>query len=85
MPAAHCAPGRLCRTRAVVLATTDRNTAPNNRPEASSSGQALVSAGTMAATPSSAFSRASAWPLRCRSSRPAQMREDATTANPSSA
>ena len=45
-PAAGCA-----RTKAVVDATTDRNTAPNSRPEASTSGQASDSAGISVASP----------------------------------
>ena len=32
MPTGQCATGRLCRTSAVVDATTDKNTAPNNAP-----------------------------------------------------
>ena len=84
MPAAHCACGRLWRTKAVVDATTDRNTAPNSSPDASTTGHAPVSAGRMVATPSSAFSSASAPPPWARCSRPAQMRADATTASPSS-
>lgn len=85
MPLAQSACGRLCRTSAVVDATTDRNTPPNSSPEASTTGQAPVSAGSTVATPSSAFSRASASPPRLRSSSPAQMRDDSTTASPSSA
>ena len=85
MPAAHCACGRLWRTKAVVDATTDRNTAPNSSPEVSTSGHARVSAGKIVATPSSAFNSASAPPPLARFSSPAQMRADATTARPSSA
>ena len=85
MPAAHCASGRLCRTSAVVDATTDRNTAPNSRPEASTTGQAPVSTGSTVASPSRPLSSASAPPPRARSSSPAQMREEASTASPSKA
>ena len=45
MPAAHSEAGRLCRTSAVVDATTERNTPPNSRPDSSTSGHAVVSAG----------------------------------------
>ena len=83
MPAAHCALGRLCRTKAVVDATSDKNTAPNSRPEASTTGHAAVSAGSTVARPSRALSSASAPPPWARSSRRAQMRADATTARPS--
>ena len=85
MPAAHWLGGRLWRTSAVVEATTDRNTPPNSRPETITSGQAVVTAGSSVATPSNAFSSASAWPFLWRSSRPAQMRDEAITASPSSA
>ena len=85
MPLAHSAWGRLCRTSAVVEATTDKNTPPNNSPDASTTGQADVSAGSSVATPNKAFSRANASPPRLRSSRPAHTRDEATTARPSSA
>ncbi len=58
MPAPHAAGGRLCRTSAVVEATSDKNTAPNSRPEASTTGQAEVSAGSTVARPSKAHSSA---------------------------
>ena len=85
IPLAHSACGRLCRTSAVVEATTDKNTPPNSRPDPSTTGHAPVMAGKMVATPSSAFSRARASPPRLRSSSPAHTRDDATTASPSSA
>ncbi len=85
MPLAHPVGSRLRRTSAVVEATTDRNTPPNNAPDASSSGSQCVSAGSTIATPSKPFSSASASPPAARSSSPAQMRDDAITATPSSA
>jgi hypothetical protein len=62
MPAAHCEGGRLWRTSAVVEATTDKNTPPNNSPEANTSGQALNTAGMTAATPSKPLSKANGCP-----------------------
>ena len=85
MPAGHWAVGRLCRTSAVVEATTDRNTPPNSRPDASISGQAVNSAGNTVATPRSALSKARAPPPWARSSKPAHRRLEATTATPSRA
>ena len=75
----------LCRTSAVVEATTDKNTAPNNTPENNSAGHTEVSAGSSTAAPNSAFRVAKARPLLCRANKPAQMREEATTASPSNA
>ncbi len=49
MPVAQALCGRLCRTSAVVDATTDKNTPPNSRPEASTTGHAEVSAGSTVA------------------------------------
>ena len=85
MPVAHCAAGRLWRTSAVVEATTDRNTAPNSKPETSVTGHAALSTGSKVATPSRALSTACGWPPRKRSSRPAQSRDEATQATPSKA
>ena len=83
MPEAHCALGRLCRTSTVVDATTDRNTAPNSRPDASNSGQEPPSAGSRVATPSKAFNSACGRPSLKRSSKLAHRRGDTTTATPS--
>ena len=83
MPAAHWLCGRLCRTSAVVLATSDKNTPPNITPDNSTSGHTLVMAGINVAQPSSAFKTASACPPLNRSSKPAQTRDDAMTATPS--
>jgi len=74
----------LWRTKAVVDATSERNTAPNNNPDASTTGHAPVSTGSSVATPSSALSSASAPPPLALSSSRAQMRADAITARPSS-
>ena len=85
MPAPQAAWGKLCRTNAVVDATSDKNTATNNRPDASTTGQEEVSAGNSVANPNRPLSKASTWPPLYLSSRPAQMRDEATTAAPSKA
>ena len=54
MPAAHWLCGKLWRTMAVVLATTDKNTPPNITPDSKTKGQAAVSASKTVAQPSSA-------------------------------
>ena len=45
MPVAHCAGAVLCRTSAVVDATTDRNTAPTRSPEAMTLGRVAIATG----------------------------------------
>ena len=75
----------MCRTNAVVDATTDKNTAPKSKPDTSTTDHHWVSAGRMVATPNKAFSVASGRPSWCLSSKRAQMRLDAITATPSKA
>ena len=85
IPAAHWLAGKLWRTSAVVDATTDRNTAPDNNPDTSTSGHASLIAGNMVATPDKALSSASGRPSLQRSSNQAHNCGDAITATPSSA
>ena len=42
MPFAHADCGKLCRTKAVVDATIDKNTPPNNMPEKTNAGNQSV-------------------------------------------
>ena len=85
IPVAHWDAGRLCRTKAVLDATTDKNTAPNNRPEAITATALGVNAGTMVARPNKAFRMAKAPPALARLSKPDHKRDDTKTAHPNKA
>ena len=85
MPAAHCDGTRLCFTMAVVEATTDKKTPPNNKPETSIMGHALEITRMTVATLSKAFKIDKDCPPRYRFNKPAQILDEATTASPSKA
>ncbi len=55
MPAGQSCADKLCRTKAVVDATTDKNTPPKTMPDSNTTGHALVNAGRIVAAPSKAF------------------------------
>ena len=85
MPAGQSCAYKLCRTSAVVDATTDKKTPPKTMPDSNTTGHALVNAGRIVAVPSNAFNVANARPLLCLSSKLAHTRKDAMQATPSSA
>ena len=62
MPLIQASGARLCRTRAVVEATTDRKVAPNSTPDTMASSGWVDSTGSSVARPSSALRMASACP-----------------------
>jgi hypothetical protein len=70
---------------AVVEATTDKKTPPNNTPDTSIMGQEDEMAGMSVAKLSNAFRIARDWPPRYRFNKPAQTLEEATTARPNMA
>jgi hypothetical protein len=85
IPAGHAAGGRLCRTSAVVAATTDRKTLPNSAPEAKAATGWALSTSSSVASASRPFSSASGRPSRWRCSRPAHSQDEAITPAPSKA
>ncbi len=58
MPPAQAAGGRLCRTSAVVEATTDRKTLPNSAPDANTASGCALSTGSAVATASKRIQQA---------------------------